>query len=100
MGLLSCPSGVEGHASPWAVFHERFAWLLPHYVVYGFIGAVMGIGYESVGLYGLAVFEVPPLLMRKTKEAYIKQTHQSAQKLREAARASQSQNRYIGQAES
>ena len=52
MGLLSFASGVEGHESPWAVFHERFAWLLPHYVVYGFIGAVMGIGYDAVGLYG------------------------------------------------
>ena len=92
MGLLSFASGVEGHESPWAVFHERFAWLLPHYVVYGFIGAVMGIGYESVGLYGLAVFAVPLLLMRKTQEAYLKHTQKSAQKLREAAETIQSQN--------
>ena len=62
MGLLSFASGVEGHESPWAVFHERFAWLLPHYLVYGFIGAVMAIGYDAVGLYGLAVFAVPLLL--------------------------------------
>ena len=40
----------RGPREPWAVFHERFAWLLPHYVVYGFIGAVMGIGYTAVGL--------------------------------------------------
>jgi diguanylate cyclase (GGDEF)-like protein/putative nucleotidyltransferase with HDIG domain len=92
MGLLSFASGVEGHESPWAVFHERFAWLLPHYVVYGFIGAVMGIGYAAVGLYGLAVFAVPLLLMRKTQEAYLKHTQKSAQKLREAAETIQSQN--------
>ena len=92
MGLLSFASGVEGHESPWAVFHERFAWLLPHYVVYGFIGAVMGIGYTAVGLYGLAVFAVPLLLMRKTQEAYLKHTQKSAQKLREAAETIQSQN--------
>jgi diguanylate cyclase (GGDEF)-like protein/putative nucleotidyltransferase with HDIG domain len=98
MGLLSFASGVEGHESPWAVFHERFAWLLPHYVVYGFIGAVMGIGYESVGLYGLAVFAVPLLLMRKTQEAYLKHTTKSAQKLREAAETIQSQNVSLEQA--
>jgi diguanylate cyclase (GGDEF)-like protein/putative nucleotidyltransferase with HDIG domain len=98
MGLLSFASGVEGHESPWAVFHERFAWLLPHYVVYGFIGAVMGIGYESVGLYGLAVFAVPLLLMRKTQEAYLKHTQKSAQKLREAAETIQSQNVSLEQA--
>src|SRR3984893_17352248 len=99
MGLLSFASGVEGHESPWAVFHERFAWLLPHYVVYGFIGAVMGVGYESVGLYGLAVFAVPLLLMRKTQEAYLKHTQKSAQKLREAAETIQSQNVSLEQAD-
>jgi diguanylate cyclase (GGDEF)-like protein/putative nucleotidyltransferase with HDIG domain len=98
MGFLSFASGVEGHESPWAVFHERFAWLLPHYVVYGFIGAVMGIGYDAVGLYGLAVFAVPLLLMRKTQEAYLKHTQKSAQKLREAAETIQSQNVSLEQA--
>ena len=98
MGLLSFASGVEGHESPWAVFHERFVWLLPHYVVYGFIGAVMGIGYSAVGLYGLAVFAVPLLLMRKTQEAYLKHTQRSAQKLREAADTIQSQNVSLEQA--
>ena len=98
MGLLSFASGVEGHESPWAVFHERFAWLLPHYVVYGFIGSVMGIGYNAVGLYGLAVFAVPLLLMRKTQEAYLKHTQRSAQKLREAAETIQSVNVSLEQA--
>jgi len=98
MGLLSFASGVEGHESPWAVFHERFAWLLPHYVVYGGIGAVMGVGYDAVGLYGLLVFAVPLLLMRKTQEAYLKHTQRSAQKLREAADTIQSQNVSLEQA--
>jgi hypothetical protein len=40
MGLLSVASGVESHESPWMLFSGRFLWLLPHYVVYGFIGAV------------------------------------------------------------
>jgi diguanylate cyclase (GGDEF)-like protein/putative nucleotidyltransferase with HDIG domain len=97
-GLLSFASGVEGHERPWAVFSERFAWLLPHYVVYGFIGAVMSIGYDAVGLYGLAVFAVPLLLMRKTQEAYLKHTQRSAQKLRQAAETIQSQNVSLEQA--
>ena len=91
-------SRVEGHERRWAVFHERFAWLLPHYVVYGFIGAVMAIAYEAVGLYALAVFAVPLLLMRKTQEAYLKHTQKSAQKLREAAETIQTQNVSLEQA--
>ncbi len=98
MALLSLASGVEGHENPWSVFHERFAWLMPHYVVYGFIGAVMGLAYHAVGLYALAVFAVPLLLMRKTQEAYLKHTQKSAMKLREAAETIQSQNVSLEQA--
>jgi len=98
MGLLSLASGVEGKKSPWVVIHERFAWLLPHYVVYGFVGGVIALAYNAVGLYALAVFAVPLLLMRKTQEAYLKHTQKSAQKLREAAETIQSQNVSLEQA--
>ena len=37
---------IEGHERWWAVFQERFAWLAPHYLVYGFIGGVIRVGYE------------------------------------------------------
>jgi diguanylate cyclase (GGDEF)-like protein/putative nucleotidyltransferase with HDIG domain len=98
MMLLSLASGAEGHENPISVFRERFAWLLPHYVVYGFIGAVMGIAYRGVGLYALAVFAVPLFLMRKTQESYLKHTQKSAMKLREAAETIQSQNASLEQA--
>jgi diguanylate cyclase (GGDEF)-like protein/putative nucleotidyltransferase with HDIG domain len=98
MGLLSLASAVEGHENPINVFRERYAWLLPHYVVYGFIGAVMAIAYQDVKLYALAVFAVPLLLMRKTQESYLKHTQKSALKLREAAETIQSQNVSLEQA--
>src|SRR5437763_2860680 len=92
MGLLSFALAVEGHERWWAVFRERFAWLLPHYLVYGFIGGVMALAYEAVKLFALAVFAVPLVLMRKTQEAYLKHTQRSAQKLRQAAETIQTQN--------
>jgi diguanylate cyclase (GGDEF)-like protein/putative nucleotidyltransferase with HDIG domain len=98
MGLLSLASAVEGHENPINVFRERYAWLLPHYVVYGFIGAVMAMAYHDVRLYALAVFAVPLLLMRKTQESYLKHTQKSALKLREAAETIQSQNVSLEQA--
>ena len=67
MGLVSIALALEGHERSWAVFKERFAWLLPHYLVYGFIGGVMALAYEAVSLLALAVFAVPLLLMRKTQ---------------------------------
>jgi diguanylate cyclase (GGDEF)-like protein/putative nucleotidyltransferase with HDIG domain len=92
MGLVSLALSLQGHERWWSVFREQFAWLLPHYVVYGFIGGVMALAYEAVNLLALAVFAVPLLLMRKTQEAYLKHTHRSAQKLREAAETIQTQN--------
>jgi diguanylate cyclase (GGDEF)-like protein/putative nucleotidyltransferase with HDIG domain len=92
MSLLSLAIGLEGHERWWSVFRERFAWLLPHYLVYGFIGGVMALAYEAVKLFALAVFSVPLLLQRKTQEAYLKHTQRSAQKLRQAAETIQSQN--------
>jgi diguanylate cyclase (GGDEF)-like protein/putative nucleotidyltransferase with HDIG domain len=98
MGLVSLAVALEGHERWWAVFKERFAWLLPHYIVYGFIGGVMALAYDAINLFALAVFSVPLLLMRKTQEAYLKHTQRSAQKLRQAAETIQSQNVSLEQA--
>src|SRR5213075_3097337 len=98
MGLLSLASAIEGHENPISVFRERFVWLWWHYVVYGFVGGVMALAYDAVGLYALAVFAVPLLLMRKTQEAYLRHTQKSAQKLRQAAETIQTQNVSLEQA--
>jgi diguanylate cyclase (GGDEF)-like protein/putative nucleotidyltransferase with HDIG domain len=98
MGLLSLALSLEGHERWSSVFRERFGWLLPHYVVYGFIGGVMALAYAAVNLFALAVFAVPLVLMRKTQEAYLKHTQRSAQKLRQAAETIQTQNVSLEQA--
>jgi diguanylate cyclase (GGDEF)-like protein/putative nucleotidyltransferase with HDIG domain len=91
-GLTSLAMAMEGHQRWWSAWHERFAWLAPHWVVYGFVGGVMAIAYHAAGIYALAVFAVPLLLMRKTQEAYLRHTQKSAQKLRQAAETIQTQN--------
>lgn len=92
MSLVSLAMAIEGHERWWVIFKERFGWLLSHYVFYGFVGAVMAIAYQAAGLYTLAVFAVPLLLMRRTQAAYLAHTQRSVQKLREAAKTIQSQN--------
>ncbi|HEY7017950.1 MAG TPA: diguanylate cyclase, partial [Gaiellaceae bacterium] len=92
MSLLSAVVAIEGHERWLAVFKERFAWLATHYLVYGFIGGVIWVGHSTAGLWSLAVFAVPLLLMRKTQEAYLRHTQRSAQKLRAAAETIQTQN--------
>jgi diguanylate cyclase (GGDEF)-like protein/putative nucleotidyltransferase with HDIG domain len=91
-GLYSLAIAIEAKESWRSAFRERFAWLLPHYVVYGFIGGVMAIAYDAAGLYALAVFTVPLLVMRNTQESYLAHTRKSAHKLRDAAETIQEQN--------
>ena len=98
MGLVSLATAVEGHEKWWRAFQERFAWLAPHYLVYGFIAGVIFLGYQAAHLWALAVFAVPLFLMRKTQEAYLRHTQKSAQKLREAAETIQTQNVSLEQA--
>ena len=98
MGLVSLATAIEGHEPWWRAFQERFAWLVPHYLVYGFIAGVIFLGYESAHLWAFAVFAVPLFLMRKTQEAYLRHTQKSAQKLREAAQTIQTQNVSLEQA--
>ena len=98
MSLVSLASALARQESPRRVFQERFAWLLQHYVVYGFIGGVMAVAYGAAGLYALGVFAVPLLLMRRTQEAYLRHTQRSTQKLREAADTIRAQNVSLEQA--
>ena len=97
-GLLSGAMALEGHDSWRRVWTERFSWLLPHYVAFGAVGGAIALAYEAIGLYGLAVFVLPLVLMRKTMAAYLGHTERSTKKLREAAETIRSQNVSLEQA--
>jgi diguanylate cyclase (GGDEF)-like protein/putative nucleotidyltransferase with HDIG domain len=97
-GLISGAMAIEGHHKWRSVWNERFAWLLPHYVAFGAVGGAIALAYEAIGLYSLAVFVLPLLLMRKTMAAYLQHTQRSASKLREAAATIRSQNASLEQA--
>ena len=97
-GLFALAVALESRERWWRGWQERFLWLAPHYVVYGFVGGVIAIAYQAAGLYALAVFAVPLLLMRKTQEAYLSHTRRSAQKLRQAAETIHTQNVSLEQA--
>src|SRR5579859_2609670 len=90
--VLGLALASEAREHVWPLWRERFVWLFRHYVVYGFIGAVIAIAYSAAGLYALAVFAVPLLLMRQTQEAYLRHTKESSHKLRRAAETIQQQN--------
>jgi diguanylate cyclase (GGDEF)-like protein/putative nucleotidyltransferase with HDIG domain len=96
--LISLAMALEGNDRWGAVWKERFSWLLPHYVVFGLVGGAIALAYAAIGLYGLAVFVLPLLLMRKTMAAYLGHTEKSTKKLRKAAETIRSQNVSLEQA--
>ncbi|MDQ4019387.1 MAG: HD-GYP domain-containing protein, partial [Actinomycetota bacterium] len=81
-----------------SVWNERFSWLLPHYVAFGAVAGAISLAYDAIGLYGLLVFVLPLVLMRKTMAAYIGHTQRSTQKLRQAAETIRSQNASLEEA--
>jgi diguanylate cyclase (GGDEF)-like protein/putative nucleotidyltransferase with HDIG domain len=96
--LISLAMALEGHDRWRAVWKERFSWLLPHYVAFGAVGGAIALAYSAIGLYGLAVFVLPLLLMRKTMAAYLGHTEKSTKKLRKAAETIRTQNVSLEQA--
>jgi diguanylate cyclase (GGDEF)-like protein/putative nucleotidyltransferase with HDIG domain len=91
-GLLSLAIALEGRENVWAVWRERFGWLLPHYLVYGFVAGVIYVAYRPIGIWSLFVFALPLFLMRKTQETYVRKSEKVTQKLRAAAETIQTQN--------
>ena len=73
-------------------WRQNFAWLLPHYLAYGLIGAVVAIAYEQVHLYALAVFLVPLVLMRATQVGQLRAARESESRLQDAASTIHRQN--------
>ncbi len=96
--LISLAMALEGHDRWRSVWNERFSWLVPHYVVFGLVGGAIALAYDAIGLYGLTVFVLPLLLMRKTMAAYLGHTEKSTKKLRKAAETIRTQNVSLEQA--
>ncbi len=97
-GLLAGALALEGNENWLAAWRERFSWLVPYYLVYGLVGALIAVAYHAIGSEALLVFALPLLIMRKTQEDYLGHAQKSAHKLRQAAETIQKQNLSLEQA--
>jgi diguanylate cyclase (GGDEF)-like protein/putative nucleotidyltransferase with HDIG domain len=97
-GLLAIALALEGDEDWLAAWRERFTWLVPYYLVYGLVGALIAVAYHAIGSEALLVFALPLLIMRKTQEDYLGHAQKSAHKLRQAAETIQKQNLSLEQA--
>jgi HD-GYP domain-containing protein (c-di-GMP phosphodiesterase class II) len=80
--FISTIAGLTARQAPWAVWKEKFQWLFPHYVLFGFLGLALAIAYQQIGVTGLLAFTAPPLMMRLAMKQYVDQTTRSVAMLK------------------
>jgi ribonuclease P protein subunit RPR2 len=67
------------------VFRGDLAWLLPHFVVFGVFGTLLGAAWETYRFFGLLAFVLPPALVRVAQKQYLAHTVGHVAELRRLA---------------
>ncbi len=93
--LISTVAGLTMNQRPWTVWLQDFQWLLPHFVVFGFLGLAMAVAYQQIGVTGLVAFAAPPLMMRFAIKQYVDQTTRNVGMLKRRNEQLQKANRDI-----
>ena len=93
--LVATAISLTSQVSLPSVWAANFKWLLPHYVVFAFIGLAMFGAHEAMGLWGIAVFVAPPLAMRLSVKQYLDHTTKSVLELRDARDQLQTANEQL-----
>lgn len=75
---LSSRSGIG------SVWSEHFRWLWPHYLILGLLGLAIASAYDALGVWGIAIFLAPPVMMQVSIKQYLDRTTKGVLELRSA----------------
>ncbi len=81
-GLLAIVMGLAESRSPLAVWRERLAWMTPHYLAFGLLAGTFVIAELSFGLYAIAVFGLPVLMLWIAEKQYLDRSRATVTELR------------------
>jgi putative nucleotidyltransferase with HDIG domain len=84
VGLLSIAMSLAEDLSMRAVWHERFRWFTPYYLVSGPLALATTVAFEEAGLIGMLAFGLPPAIMMFSIRQYIARTRNSVEEVRRA----------------
>lgn len=93
--LVTGAVALSTRRPPWQVFREDMLWIFPHYLVLGLLGLALGVGYTSLGFFGLLVFLAPPVMMQLAITQYVGKTERTVGELREKNAELESANHSI-----
>jgi putative nucleotidyltransferase with HDIG domain len=81
--LVASAIALSGRSTLREVWKENFLWLLPHYLILALLGLAIVASYAAIGIWGIAVFIAPPLMMRVSIKQYLDRTTKSVIDLRQ-----------------
>ena len=81
--LVASAIALSGRSTLREVWKENFLWLLPHYLILALLGLAIVASYAAIGIWGIAVFIAPPLMMRVSIKQYLDRTTKSVMDLRQ-----------------
>jgi ribonuclease P protein subunit RPR2 len=84
-GLVALAVGLDQGRSARDVLRHDLSWLLPSFVAYGVLGALLGSTWVTAEGWGVVAFLVPPALLRLAQKQYLQRTERSVVELRAAA---------------
>lgn len=82
MPLLSCVISLTRGGSPLANFREQLAWLLPHYLAFGTLGAVFVLAEQRMALNAFLLFGLPTAILWVAEKQYLQRSRAGVTELR------------------
>ncbi len=80
--LLALVMSLAEGTNPIAVWRERCAWMVPHYVVFGLLAGTFIVCEQALGLYAFAIFGLPLLMLWIAEKQYLDRSKSSVIELR------------------
>jgi len=84
-GLVALAIGLDQGRDPRQVLREDLSWLLPSFMAYGVLGALLGSVWTTAAGWGVVAFLVPPALLRQAQKAYLQRTEHAVRELRRSS---------------
>jgi putative nucleotidyltransferase with HDIG domain len=97
-GLIAVAIALSRREGVRAIWLRQFRWLAVHYVSLCVMALFVAIAHRYLGFPGLAVFMLPPFLLRYAQKQYVERTENSVRELQRMNRELTRANREIGDA--
>jgi diguanylate cyclase (GGDEF)-like protein/putative nucleotidyltransferase with HDIG domain len=80
--LLAIVMGLAEGRGPISVWSERLAWMVPHYVIFGFLAGSFVVTEAHLGAYTFAIFGIPIVTLWIAEKQYLDRSRASVTELR------------------